>query len=62
MGFNPTVGTTYSCQNDGTSETALIFVDNSSTTATYWGTNFVYWDDDATTDWTSGVDTLTTLP
>ena len=62
MSVNPAVGTSYSCQNSGDLETALIFVDNSSTTATYWGTNFVYWDDDATTDWTSGVDTLTTLP
>ena len=62
VAIDPTAGTSYSCQNDGTSETALIFVDNSSTTATYWGTNFVYWDDDATTDWTSGVDTMTTIP
>ena len=61
MGINPTVGTTYSCLNDGTSETALIFVDNSSSTAPTYGTTFVYWDDAATDDWTSGVDTLTKL-
>ena len=61
-GIDPTVGTSYICANDGTQKSAFVFVDNSSTTATYWGTNFVYWDDDATTDWTSGVDTLTTLP
>ena len=62
MSINPTVGTSYSCRNDGDLETALIFVDNSSTTATTWGSTFVYWDDDATTDWTSGVDTMSTLP
>ena len=62
MGINPTVGTTYSCQNDGDLESALIHVDNSSSTATTYGTTFVYWDDAATDDWTSGVDTLTTLP
>ena len=62
MGIDPTVGTSYSCQNSGDLETALIFVDNSSTLSTVYGTNFVYWDDDATTDWTSGVDTMTTIP
>ena len=62
MGINPTVGTTYSFQNDGDLKSALIHVDNSSSTATAYSTNFVYWDDDATTDWTSGADTLTTLP
>ncbi len=62
MGVNPAGGTSYSCKNSGDLETALIFVDNSSTTATTWGSTFVYWDDDATTDWTSGVDTMTTIP
>ena len=42
MGINPTVGTTYSCQNDGDLENALIHVDNSSTLSTVYGTNFVY--------------------
>ena len=61
-GIDPTVGTSYICANDGTQKSALIFVDNSSTLSTVFGSNFVYWDDAATTDWTSGVDTLTTLP
>ena len=42
MGINPTVGTTYSCQNDGDLESPLIHVDNSSSTATAYSTNFVY--------------------
>ena len=58
MGINPTVGTSYSCQNDGDLESALIQVDNSSNTATVYSTNIVIWDDDATDNWTSGVDTL----
>ena len=62
MGINPTVGTTYSCQNDGDLESPLIHVDNSSSTETAYSTNFVYWDDAATDDWTSGADTLTILP
>ena len=62
MGINPTVGTTYSCQNDGDLKSALIHVDNSSSTAPTYGTTFVYWDDAATDDWTSGVDTMSTIP
>jgi len=62
MGIDPTVGTSYICANDGTQKSAFVFVDNSSANATGWGSNIVYWDDDATTDWTSGADTLTTLP
>ena len=62
MGINPTVGTSYSCQNSGDLESAFIHVDNSSNTATTWGSTFVYWDDDATDNWTSGVDSMTTLP
>ena len=58
MGIDPTVGTSYSCQNDGDLESALIQVDNSSNTATVYSTNIVIWDDDATDNWTSGVDTL----
>ena len=61
-GIDPTVGTSYICANDGTQKSAFVFVDNSSANATGWGSNIVYWDDDATTDWTSGADTLTTLP
>ena len=62
MGIDPTVGTSYICANDGTQKSAFVFVDNSSALSTVYGTNIVYWDDDATTDWTSGVDTLYTLP
>ena len=58
MGVNPAVGTSYSCQNDGDLESAFIHVDNSSSSAIAFSTNFVYWDDDATDNWTSGVDTL----
>ena len=58
MGVNPAVGTSYTCQNDGDLESALIQVDNSSNTATVYSTNIVIWDDDATDNWTSGVDTL----
>ena len=61
-GIDPTVGTSYICANDGTQKSAFVFVDNSSTNSSGWGTNIVYWDDDATTNWTSGADTLTTLP
>jgi len=62
MGINPTVGTTFSCQNEGDLESALIHLDNSSSTATTYGTTFVCWDDAAPDDWTSCVDTLTILP
>ena len=62
MGIDPTVGTSYICANDGTQKSAFVFVDNSSSIATVYGTNIVYWDDAATTNWTSGADTLTTLP
>ena len=61
-GIDPTVGTSYICANDGTQKSAFVFVDNSSALSTVYGTNIVYWDDAATTDWTSGVDTLYTLP
>ena len=61
-GIDPTVGTSYICANDGTQKSAFVFVDNSSANATGWGSNIVYWDDDATDNWTSGADTLTTLP
>ena len=61
-GIDPTVGTSYICANDGTQKSAFVFVDNSSALSTVYGTNIVYWDDAATTNWTSGADTLTTLP
>ena len=61
-GIDPTVGTSYICANDGTQKSAFVFVDNSSVLSTVYGTNIVYWDTAATTNWTSGADTLTTLP
>ena len=61
-GIDPTVGTSYICANDGTQKSAFVFVDNSSALSTAYGTNIVYWDTAATTNWTSGADTLTTLP
>ena len=62
MGIDPTVGTSYICANDGTQKSAFVFVDNSTLVPTVLGSNYVYWDDAATTNWTSGADTLTTLP
>jgi hypothetical protein len=60
---NPTAGTSYSCQANGNTISAFMHVDNSSALSTsYGGTRVVYWDDDATTAWTSGADTLMTLP
>ena len=61
-GIDPTVGTSYICANDGTQKSAFVFVDNSTLLPTVFGSNYVYWDDAATDNWTSGVDTLTTLP
>ena len=61
-GIDPTVGTSYICANDGTQKSAFVFVDNSSSLRAVYGSNFVYWDTAATTNWTSGGDTLTTLP
>jgi hypothetical protein len=62
IGIDPTVGTSYTCANDDTQKSAFVFVDNSSSLRAVYGSNFVYWDTAATTNWTSGGDTLTTLP
>jgi hypothetical protein len=61
-GVSPTVGTTHSCSIGGSTSNAFMKLDNESSVARAYGGTFLYWDDDATTDWTSGVDTLMTLP
>ena len=67
-GVSPTVGTTHTCSIGGSTSNAFMKLDNASSQPaayeTVYGTDmtFFHWDDDATTDWTSGVDTLFTLP
>jgi len=67
-GVSPTVGTTHSCTTGGDTTNAFMKLDNASAQPaayeTLFGTDmtFFQWDDDATTDWTSGVVTLFTLP
>ena len=67
-GVSPTVGTTHSCTTGGDTTNAFMKLDNASAQPaayeTLFGTDmtFFQWDDDATTDWTSGVKTLFTLP
>jgi len=67
-GVSPTVGTTHSCTTGGDTTNAFMKLDNASAQPaayeTLFGTDmtFFQWDDDATTDWTSGVETLFTLP
>ena len=67
-GVSPTVGTTHSCTTGGDTTNAFMKLDNESAVpATYGalggnGATFLSWDDEATTDWTSGVKTLVTLP
>ena len=61
--IDPTAGTSYSCQIDGETESAFMHVNNSSDLSTvYSDATVVFWDDDATTDWTSGVNTFMTIP
>ena len=61
-GVSPTVGTTHSCSIGGSTSNAFVKLDNESAVPVVWGATFLYWDDSATSDWTSGVDTLVTLP
>ena len=67
-GVSPTVGTTHSCTTGGDTTNAFMKLDNESAVpATYGalggnGTTFLHWDDEATSDWTSNVETLLTLP
>ena len=57
--IDPTVGTSYSCVVDGSTTNAFMHVDNASDTSTaYGGGRVVFWDDEATTDWTDNTDTL----
>ena len=56
--LNPTAGTQYYCGVDGSTQNAFMHVDNSSTySTTYGGGRVVYWDDEATSDWTTNTDT-----
>ena len=61
-GVAPTVGTTHSCTTGGDTTNAFMKLDNESSVPVAYGATFLHWDDDATTDWTSGVSTLMTLP
>ena len=69
-GVSPTVGTTHSCTTGGDTINAFMKLDNESAVPAVYGalgggdngTTFLHWDDEATTDWTSNVDTLLTLP
>ena len=69
-GVSPTVGTTHSCTTGGDTTNAFMKLDNESAVPAVYGalgggdngTTFLHWDDAATTDWTSGVETLFTLP
>ena len=57
--IDPTVGTSYSCVVDGSTTNAFMHVDNASSWSTgYGGGRVVFWDDEATTDWTTNTDTL----
>ena len=69
-GVAPTVGTTHSCTTGGDTTNAFMKLDNESTQPVLYGiigggangTTILHWDDEATTDWTSAVKTLMTLP
>ena len=56
-GVSPTVGTTHSCSIGGDTTNAFMKFDNQTAIPVNWGLSYLFWDDDATTDWTSGVST-----
>ena len=57
--INPTAGTSYACKVDGSVTNAFMHVDNASASSTaYGGGRVVFWDDEATSDWTTNTDTL----
>ena len=56
-GVAPTVGTTHACSIGGDTTNAFMRLDNQSTYPVYFGLSYLYWDDDATTDWTTGTST-----
>ena len=67
-GVSPTVGTTDSCTSGGDTTNAFMKLDNASTVPAAYGAisgngaTFLLWDDEARTDWTSGVKTVVRLP
>ena len=56
-GVAPTVGTTHACSIGGDTTNAFMRLDNQSTYPVFFGLSYLYWDDDATTDWTTGTST-----
>jgi hypothetical protein len=56
-GVAPTVGTTHACSMGGDTTNAFMRLDNQSDVPVFYGLSYLYWDDDATTDWTTGIST-----
>ena len=56
-GVAPTVGTTHACSMGGDTTNAFMKLDNQTAVPVAWGLSYLYWDDDATSDWTTGVST-----
>jgi len=56
-GVSPTVGTTHACSIGGDTTNAFMKLDNQTAVPVAWGLSYLYWDDDATSDWTTGVST-----
>jgi len=69
-GVSPTVGTTHTCTTGGDTINAFMRLDNESAVPVVYGllgggdngSTFLSWDDEATSDWTSNVETLLSLP
>ena len=56
-GVSPTVGTTHACSISGDTTNAFMKFDNQTQVPVHYGLSYLYWDDEATTDWTSNVKT-----
>ena len=56
-GVAPTVGTTHACSIGGDTTNAFMRLDNQSEYPVFFDLSYLYWDDDATSDWTTGVST-----
>ena len=56
-GVAPTVGTTHACSMGGDTTNAFMRLDNQSEYPVFFDLSYLYWDDDATSDWTTGVST-----